>query len=61
MNIAKYPRIWCPQCETIRPLIIDEMEAGPLNDHDAADLQCGDCKFVVATLHAVDPSSGVTT
>ena len=25
------------------------------NDHDAADILCGACKFVIATLHAEPP------
>ena len=28
------------------------MKANDRNDHDATDILCGECKFVVATLHA---------
>lgn len=48
----KFQNVWCPNCETIRPLRTDEMAGGKLNDHDALDLLCGDCDFVIATLHA---------
>jgi hypothetical protein len=48
-----WPRIWCPTCEAICPLV-----TAPLPDpadHDACDLLCGICSFVVATLSRTRP------
>jgi hypothetical protein len=33
------------------------MKANARNDHDAADILCAVCRFIVATLHADAPSS----
>lgn len=46
-----WPLIWCSNCGAETGLLIDEMEADNLNDHDAADLMCGECRLVIATLH----------
>lgn len=50
-DLARYPRIWCSQCEGLTPLALDEMPANELNDHGAMDLMCGECRLVVATVH----------
>ncbi len=45
----RLPKVWCPNCGTVQPM---EFALMPANDHDTADILCGTCKFVVATLHA---------
>ena len=52
IDLARYPKIWCSNCDEAQPLLTDEMSAGHLNAHEAADLMCGKCRFVIATLHA---------
>jgi len=47
-----FPNVWCPNCGKVQPMVFALMKANDLNDHDAADIQCGECRFVVATLHA---------
>ncbi|HZO51753.1 MAG TPA: hypothetical protein VFB63_03505 [Bryobacteraceae bacterium] len=47
-----FPNVWCPNCNKVQPMKIAVMKANDRNDHDAADILCGECKFVVATLHA---------
>ena len=34
------------------------MKANECNDRDAADILCGECKLVVATLHARSNTEG---
>lgn len=54
--LAGMTRIYCDSCSTERPLLLDRLAANDRNDHDAVDLVCGDCKLIIATLHA-DPGS----
>lgn len=46
--------IYCPNCKAIKRLRRDYMVADGRNTHDAEDLVCADCHFVIATLHASD-------
>jgi hypothetical protein len=46
--------IWCPKCQDVKPVEFCEMLADAHNKNDAVDVLCGDCAFIVATLHA-DP------
>ena len=39
-------------CGKVQPMEFATMKANDRNDHDAADILCRECKFVVATLHA---------
>ena len=48
---ARFPRVWCPSCNKTQPMIFDVMKAKDKNDHDAADIVCGTCKSIIATLH----------
>jgi hypothetical protein len=48
----RLPKVWCPNCGTVQPMEFALMPANDRNDHDAADILCGICRFVVATLHA---------
>src|SRR5262245_51062921 len=47
----RVPRVWCPTCNKTQPMIFDVMKANN-NEHDAADIVCGECKSIIATLHA---------
>jgi predicted RNA methylase len=47
-----FPNVWCPNCGKVQPMVFAPMKANDLNDHDAADILCGECRFVIATLHA---------
>jgi hypothetical protein len=47
-----FPNVWCPNCNKVQPMEFATMKANDRNDHDAAEILCGECKFVVATLHA---------
>jgi ribosomal protein S27E len=49
---GRFPRVWCPTCNKTQPMIFDVMEANDKNEHDAADIVCGQCKSIIATLHA---------
>ena len=51
---AAFPRVWCSNCDAPQPMVFAVMKADELNDHDAADILCGKCRLVIATLHA-DP------
>jgi len=55
-----FPNVWCPNCGKVQPMVFAPMKANDLNDHDAADILCGECRFVIATLHA-EPRSGAIT
>ena len=50
--LARFPRVWCPTCNKTQPMIFDVMKANDKNEHDAADIACGECKSIIATLHA---------
>ena len=50
--VKAFPKVSCPNCGALQPMEIAVMKADRRNDHDAADILCGACKFVVATLHA---------
>lgn len=43
--------IWCPTCEAIVVLAVCDMPAWGRNTHQAQDLLCSSCGFVIATLH----------
>ncbi len=47
----KWPLAWCDNCRKTQPLITDVLPANEKNDHAVLDLVCGDCHFVIATLH----------
>lgn len=46
--------IYCDNCKVIKPLVRDLMLTGGHSTHDAEDLICGDCHYVIATLHESD-------
>ena len=48
----RFPRVWCPTCNKTQPMIFDVMKANDKNEHDVADIVCGECKSIIATLHA---------
>ena len=48
----RFPRVWCSTCNKTQPMIFDVVEANDKNEHDAADIVCGECKSIIATLHA---------
>jgi ribosomal protein S27E len=48
---GRFPRVWCPTCNKTQAMIFDVMEANDKNEHDAADIVCGQCKSIIATLH----------
>ena len=50
--IKAFPKGWCPKCGATQPVKIAVMKADKRSDHDAADILCGVCTFVIATLHA---------
>jgi hypothetical protein len=54
-TLQRFPLVWCPTCEKTQKVIFDVLPAGRKNDHDAADIVCGECRSIIATLHA--PSS----
>ena len=58
--IEAFPKVWCPNCGAEQPVEIAIMKADEHNAHDGADILCGVCRFVVATLHADAPSHPVT-
>jgi len=41
-----------PNCGKVQPTELGVMKANARNDHAAADIICGACRFVAATLHA---------
>ena len=51
VNNRAWRWIWCPNCEALRGFTFDVMQANDHNDHDAADICCADCRFVIATVH----------
>lgn len=46
--------IWCTECRIIQPLIRDYMPADAKNFHASTDLLCGECRFIIATVHHMD-------
>lgn len=50
-DLNNYPYIWCDQCNEIQPLWLHRLVAQVPNDHEAVDLVCFECKFLVATIH----------
>ena len=51
IDTSRFKLIWCPNCQSTKPIKTDIMPADGLNDHAAVDLLCDECKFIVATLH----------
>jgi hypothetical protein len=53
MDVLKnFPLVWCSTCGKTQRMIFDVLLAGGKNDHDAADIVCGHCKSIIATLRA---------
>jgi hypothetical protein len=50
--LKRFPRVWCPTCDKTQSMIFDVMKANDKNDHDTGDIVCGECKSIIATLHA---------
>lgn len=50
-SIADFRSIWCPTCDKALPMRVDIMPANKHNAYAAADLMCGACHTIVATLH----------
>ena len=38
----RFPKVWCPNCNKVQPMVA-VMKANDRNDHDAADILCGEC------------------
>jgi phage terminase large subunit GpA-like protein len=53
-RLDHFPRVWCPTCNNVQPLIFDVLKANDKNQQDAADIVCAECKSIIATLHALD-------
>jgi hypothetical protein len=53
-RLDHFPRVWCPTCNKVQPLIFDVLKAHDKDEHDAADIVCAECKSIIATLHAPD-------
>jgi Phage terminase large subunit (GpA) len=53
-RLDHFPRVWCPTCNKLQPLIFDVLKANDKNEHDSADIVCAECKSIIATLHAPD-------
>jgi hypothetical protein len=51
-RLEQFPLVWCGTCEKIQSMVFDERPANKKNDHPAADIVCGECKSIIATLHA---------
>jgi hypothetical protein len=51
-TFERFPLVWCDTCGKTQPMMFDVMQANDKNDHDAADIICGECKSIIATLHA---------
>jgi phage terminase large subunit GpA-like protein len=51
-RLDHFPRVWCPTCNKVQPLIFDVLKANDKNEQDAADILCAECKAIIATLHA---------
>jgi phage terminase large subunit GpA-like protein len=49
--LARFPRVWCPNCNRTQSMVFDVMKAMDKDDHDAANIVCGECKSIIATLH----------
>lgn len=47
----RWPRVWCPNCGEVRPVILDVLLANDMNPRAALDLVCAECVYIVATLH----------
>jgi ribosomal protein S27E len=47
-----YPRIFCPECGKITPLLFDRLK-------NSAELKCETCLRTVAALHEADPTPPV--
>lgn len=44
--------IYCDNCQEIRPLVIGHMTGDDVSGKftDCADIMCGECSFVIATM-----------
>jgi hypothetical protein len=49
--LGRFPRVWCPTCSKMQPMMFEVMKAIDKDDHDAANIVCGVCKSIIATLH----------
>src|SRR5262245_930607 len=54
-RLERFPYVWCDTCDKIQSMIFDVMPADGRNGHEAAELVCGECKSIIATLHAARP------
>ena len=48
-RLDHFPLIWCPTCNKVQRLIFDVLKANDKNEHDAADIVCGECKSTPLT------------
>ena len=47
-------QIYCPTCESIQPLVVDDPQPAVYGAYDCAtDLVCGGCQFVIATTYTL--------
>src|SRR5262245_43439618 len=57
-TLERFPLVWCPTCGKKQKMIL--VMPGGQNDDAAADIVCGHCKSIIATLHtpATQKASG---
>ena len=51
-SLVRFPNVFCDNCRKVQPMIFDVLKADEKREHDCADLVCGECKSIIATLHA---------
>jgi ribosomal protein S27E len=55
--LGRFPRVRCPTCSKMQPMMFEVMKAIDKDDHDAANIVCGVCKSIIATLHGPSADS----
>ena len=50
-GFVEYTYAWCETCDDIVEIEWSFLPANKLNDHDAFEMSCAICKYIIATIH----------
>jgi hypothetical protein len=58
VSLDQFPNVYCPTRRRVQPYRFEVLKADAYIDHDSADIVCGQCRSVIASLHADKPNAG---
>jgi hypothetical protein len=52
LDVKRFSHVWCTNCDKLQPMVLAPMKGDERKPDDAADMLCGECHFIIATLYA---------